>query len=69
LDKKTVRTIVAKKDFSKEMFESLLQLDKSNLIYQSEVKGLSGESAKEKLRTRLKEFVNKDRRGEEDYKW
>jgi DGQHR domain-containing protein len=59
----------AKKDFSKEMFESLLQLDKSNLIYQSEVKGLSGESAKEKLRTRLKEFVNKDRRGEEDYKW
>ncbi|BAP54994.1 hypothetical protein THII_0697 [Thioploca ingrica] len=59
----------AKKNFSQEMFESLLQLDKNKLIYQSEVKGLSGEAAKDKIKSKLKEFIDKPSYQEDDYKW
>lgn len=60
----------AKKDFSPAMFESLLRLDKSKLIYQSEVKGLSGTAAKDKIKSRLKEFIEKQPNYQEgDYKW
>jgi len=47
----------AKKDFSKDMFASLLKFDKNNLIEQSEVKGLSGEAAKDKIKTKLKALI------------
>jgi DGQHR domain-containing protein len=60
----------AKKDFSREMFTSLLRFDGDHLIYQSEVKGLSGEAAKDKIRTRLKELIDKQQMSQEgDFKF
>jgi DGQHR domain-containing protein len=60
----------AKKDFSKEMFTSLLKFDKNNLIEQSEIKGLSGEAAKEKIKTKLKALIETQQSPQEnDFKF
>ncbi|EDN68195.1 conserved hypothetical protein [Beggiatoa sp. PS] len=60
----------AKKDFSKEMFTSLLKLEKNSLIQQSEVKGLSGDAAKEKIKVKLKAFINtRQSHQENDFKF
>jgi DGQHR domain-containing protein len=56
----------AKKDFSKEMFASLLKFDKNNLIEQSEVKGLSGEAAKDKIKAKLKALIETQQIHQED---
>ncbi|MCK5717760.1 MAG: DGQHR domain-containing protein [Thiomargarita sp.] len=56
----------AKKDFSKEMFFSLLKFDKTHLIEQSEIKGLSGDAAKEKITKKLKSFLNNQNLLQED---
>jgi len=60
----------AEKNFSKEMFTSLLKFDKNNLIEQSEVKGLSGEAAKEKIKIKLKALIeNQQIHQEDDFKF
>jgi DGQHR domain-containing protein len=56
----------AKKDFSKEMFASLLKFDKNNLIEQSEVKGLSGDAAKDRIKTKLKVLIETQQIHQED---
>jgi DNA sulfur modification protein DndB len=56
----------AKKDFSKEMFTSLLKFDRNNLIEQSEVKGLSGDAAKDKIKTKLKALIETHQIHQED---
>jgi DGQHR domain-containing protein len=56
----------AKKDFSKEMFASLLKFDKNNLIEQSEVKGLSGNAAKNKIKTKLEALIETQQIHQED---
>jgi hypothetical protein len=58
----------AEKDFSKEMFASLLKFDKNNLIEQSEVKGLSGEAAKDKIKIKLKALIETQHQ-EDDFKF
>jgi len=56
----------AKKDFSKEMFASLLKFEPNNLIEQSEVKGLSGEAAKDKIKVKLKALIETQQIHQED---
>lgn len=60
----------AKKDLSKDMFASLLKFDKNNLIEQSEIKGLSGNAAKDKIKTKLEALIETQQIHQEgDYKF
>ena len=48
------------------MFASLLKFDKNCLLQQSEVKGLSGDAAKEKIKTELKKLIDTQQTHQEE---
>lgn len=60
----------ARRSFSKETFASLLKFDRNNLIYQSAVKGLSGEAAKDKIKEHLNALIDKkQKKNETDFEF
>lgn len=58
-----------RKSFSKETFKSLLQLDKTELLIQEQIKGLDGKSARLKIKNYLKDNLLADAPEQDEYEF
>jgi DNA sulfur modification protein DndB len=59
----------AKKKFSIEFLEKLIKMSSTGLILQEEVKGMSGEAAKQKIYNRLDAYIQADTAEENDFEF
>ncbi len=57
----------SKKKFSESFFKKIIVIPKDKLIKQDEVKGMSGESARDLLKDRLLEYVSIEETTEDDF--
>lgn len=69
LSNKLLSECHGEKDFSADQFQRLLKIDSKNLIQQSEVKGQSGEAAKDILKKRLESCIVEGTASQKGYKF
>ena len=59
----------SKKKFSEDFFKKIIMIEKDKLIYQEEVKGLSGEAAREKIRMKFNSFIKISETKEDEFEF